>query len=677
MEVSALQKIDRYEILGKLGEGGMAVVYKALDTRLKRQVAIKLIRSETFPPLILDQMLKRFEYEATAMASLSHPNIVTVHDFGEYEQSPYLVMEYLPGGTLRQYMSGTMPAVQAAVLLKPVAEALAYAHSKSIVHRDVKPVNILFSESGIPKLSDFGIARLLGMDDTSRLTGTGLGVGTPVYMAPEQWRGQVSPAVDVYAFGVVFYEMLTGSVPFRAETPAELLIKIVTEPMPDPRLIVPDLSDDVIYILKVSLAQKVENRYPSMTRLINDLDCLIGTHQPPGDAVPKTPPNGIAPPSSLRDSLRAAESDRGTIVDDSPTAYTPPPSPVSTSPAKNGIGAAVPLPLYEPEPGSTRRPRWGFLLGILGLVAVAALVIGGLYWNNQRLAEAGVTGTAQVYAAATMQASEAAFQALQSATAFTAAAQTQAAFQTDTAFSSTTTELAKGTQTAAGMTAPAQTQDAVQTNSAVSTGQIEATQTASALQTQAAYRNPAPSFMIANYPLDTDAQDSAQKNGPMTLVNAPFYDSGVFCNGIYELSGDSNYYSVTTPNLSALNLSSFSIAADFKTDVRSMMPVFVGSRTGRWMGFYLNSDGSTSLMYNGGQFETCSVQYSLNKWHEALITYDGTTGRLYLDGQLGCSVDFYLYHNNTKDIVTADFGSGLAFQGVLGNLRVYDGVWDP
>ena len=159
--------IDRYEILSRLGEGGMAVVYRARDTRLKRFVAIKLIRTEMFPPAILDQMLKRFEREATALAGLSHHNIVTVHDFGKFGDSPYLVMEYLPGGTLRNRMGKPVHVHEASRLLAPIADALGYAHSESIVHRDVKPVNILFAARGEPKLSDFGIARLLEMEDAT------------------------------------------------------------------------------------------------------------------------------------------------------------------------------------------------------------------------------------------------------------------------------------------------------------------------------------------------------------------------------------------------------------------------------------------------------------------------------------------------------------------------------
>ena len=184
------QSLGRYHILEQLGEGGMATVYKAYDTRLERNVAIKIIRRGAFPPDQLDHMLKRFEREAKSLAKLSNPNIVKVLDYGEHEGAPYLVMEYLPGNTLRQQMGKPMPWQDAVRMLLPIAEALEYAHEHNIIHRDIKPANILLTEKGQPMLSDFGIAKILESEDVATLTGTGVGVGTPEYMAPEQWTGQ-------------------------------------------------------------------------------------------------------------------------------------------------------------------------------------------------------------------------------------------------------------------------------------------------------------------------------------------------------------------------------------------------------------------------------------------------------------------------------------------------------
>src|SRR5512137_1276741 len=148
------QSIGHYRIVEQLGAGGMATVYRAQDTRLEREVAIKFIRREEIGPAYLDQMLKRFEREAKSLARLSHPNIVKVYDYGEFEGVPYLVMEYLPGGTLKQRMGHPIPAADAARLLLPVARALAYAHRENLIHRDVKPANILTTRSGEPMLTD-------------------------------------------------------------------------------------------------------------------------------------------------------------------------------------------------------------------------------------------------------------------------------------------------------------------------------------------------------------------------------------------------------------------------------------------------------------------------------------------------------------------------------------------
>ncbi len=239
------QTIDRYHILEQIGEGGMAVVYKAYDTRLEREVAIKIIRKEAFPPEALDRIFKRFEREAKALARLAHPNIVKVHDYGEYEGSPYLVMEYQPGGTLKSMLGKPHPWNVVSKLMIPVANAFGYAHDKGILHRDVKPSNILITENSEPMLTDFGIAKLLEMSDGQTLTGTGLGVGTPEYMAPEQGLGkEVDARADVYSLGVVLYELVTGRKPYTADTPMAVIIKHMTDPLPRPGEVLHGISED-------------------------------------------------------------------------------------------------------------------------------------------------------------------------------------------------------------------------------------------------------------------------------------------------------------------------------------------------------------------------------------------------------------------------------------------------
>ena len=269
------QSIGRYQIVERLGQGGMAVVYRGFDTRLERDVAIKVIRTGMVGPDVLDQMLKRFEREAKSLAKMKHRDIVNIHDYGEHEGSPYLVMEYLPGGTLKERAGKPYPYMGAARLLLPIANALDYAHKRGVLHRDVKPANILITEEGDPLLSDFGIAKILEREQTTQLTGTGAGIGTPQYMAPEQWRGQAVAQTDIYALGVVFYELVTGRKPYDADTPAAIFEKVLLDPLPRPKDYVPDLPDAVEKVLFKALAKKPEDRYISMAQFAKTLEQLL------------------------------------------------------------------------------------------------------------------------------------------------------------------------------------------------------------------------------------------------------------------------------------------------------------------------------------------------------------------------------------------------------------------
>lgn len=268
------QSLGRYEIRERLGEGGMAVVYIAHDTRLERDVAVKVIRTEKLTLETIGKALKRFEREAKALAKLTHPNIVPITDYGEHDGKPYLVMPYLPGGTLKQRLKGKpMPWEDSVRLLIPIARALHYAHQQGIIHRDVKPSNILITQSGEPMLTDFGIAKfLLDTEETADLTGTGMGVGTPEYMSPEQFQGKgVDARTDVYSLGVVLYEMITGRKPYQADTPAAVLIKQVTEPLPKPRIFIPELAENVEYFLLTMLAKNKEDRYPNIVEAMENI----------------------------------------------------------------------------------------------------------------------------------------------------------------------------------------------------------------------------------------------------------------------------------------------------------------------------------------------------------------------------------------------------------------------
>jgi serine/threonine protein kinase len=283
------KSLGRYHILEQLGEGGMAIVYKAYDTRLERDVAVKVIRTEKLTLETMGRTLKRFEREAKALAKLTHPNIVPITDYGEHEDKPYLVMPHLPGGTLKQLLKGKpMPWEDAVRLLIPIARALHYAHQQGIIHRDVKPSNILITQSGEPMLTDFGIAKILLADEeTADLTGTGMGVGTPEYMSPEQFQGKgVDARTDIYSLGVVLYEMVTGRKPYQADTPAAVLIKQATDPLPRPKGFIHDLPDSVERILLKSLSKGVDDRYKSMSEFGVALDGLIKQSMPNNDVAP-------------------------------------------------------------------------------------------------------------------------------------------------------------------------------------------------------------------------------------------------------------------------------------------------------------------------------------------------------------------------------------------------------
>lgn len=273
MAYLAGQSLGRYHILEQLGEGGMATVYKANDIKLDRLVAVKMIRRGAFPPEHFDKVKMRFEREAKVLARLSHPNIVRILDFGEFDGTPYLTLEYLPGGTLKQYLGQKVPWLDCVQLLLPIARALDYAHNNRIIHRDVKPSNILFSEWNQPLLTDFGIVKITDLEEGFTITGTGANVGTPEYMSPEQGLGkEVDFRSDIYSLGIVFYELLTGQKPFTADTPMALIFKHLSETLPNPRQFAPDINDNILMILSMMLAKDPKDRYNDTGILIAALE---------------------------------------------------------------------------------------------------------------------------------------------------------------------------------------------------------------------------------------------------------------------------------------------------------------------------------------------------------------------------------------------------------------------
>src|SRR5436190_7672170 len=260
---------DRFRLEEKVGAGGMSSVYRAFDPTLERWVAIKLMHRDisTDP----DQ-LERFRREARAVASLNHPHIVTVIDAGEDEGAPYIVFEYVEGETLKDRIRrlGRLPVPESVAYAIEIGRALQCAHSARLVHRDVKPQNVLIDPEGRAKVTDFGIARSM---EAKGLTATGRVVGTTDYVSPEQAMGEdVDERSDVYSLGVVLDEMLTGEVPFQAETQVGVAMKHVNEPMPDVQAKRPEVSAAVGAVVDRATTKDPRDRYTTVAEMVRDLE---------------------------------------------------------------------------------------------------------------------------------------------------------------------------------------------------------------------------------------------------------------------------------------------------------------------------------------------------------------------------------------------------------------------
>jgi len=255
--------IGNYKILAPLGQGGMARVYKAHQENLDREVAVKVL-----PPWFAADrnFVDRFNREARLVARLSHPNIVTVHDASEYNGNLYIVMQLVDGGTLRdrldqlQALGQTMEVTEAARIFSQLGSALTYAHNEGIIHRDVKPVNVLMDRSGRPILSDFGIAKALA--GTKALTRQGAGVGTPEYMSPEQCQGgPIDARADIYALGVMLFEAVTGRLPFLGDNYPALAHSHIYEQPPHPLTLNPALDPPIAQIIQTAMMKHPTQRY--------------------------------------------------------------------------------------------------------------------------------------------------------------------------------------------------------------------------------------------------------------------------------------------------------------------------------------------------------------------------------------------------------------------------------
>ena len=351
------QTIDnRYRIVELIGEGGMAQVYRGDDLRLGREVAIKILRPQYANERTF---VERFVQEARAMAGFSHPNIVNVFDVGRTGASPYIVMEYVDGIDLRRKLQqeGRLSIGEALEIARQVAEGVGAAHRKGIVHRDIKPGNILIASDGRVKVADFGIAR--AMADAQHLTEPGVVWGTTAYLSPEQIRGgTATPASDVYAIGVLLYEMLTGQTPFQGEDRVAVALKHLNEPPPplhelNPR-VPPGLERLVLRMLSKDPAQRPADA--------NEVARLLRAYQNMGNEATAVTPRIQTPTTPPRQAAAARSA--------------PPPkaAPTSTPGYRTAPVRAEPQRRAEPQPGTPGVDWVGVLLGILAMLAVLGLI---------------------------------------------------------------------------------------------------------------------------------------------------------------------------------------------------------------------------------------------------------------------------------------------------------------
>ena len=368
----ALPIIPDHTLVRELGRGGMASVYLAVHDELKRSVAIKVMEVQEG---VSHDFVARFVREGQTVANLRHPRIVTIYHSNYKCAKPYIVMEFLPGGSLSERIKQGMSPEQAVAILRDLAEALGVAHRAGIVHRDLKPQNILFRDEHTPVLTDFGIARDLSDPNATQLTRVGTVVGSPRYMSPEQSMAKSLDArSDLYSLGVVFYEMLTGEPPYRARDVISLAMKHCTAPLP----VLPPTESRYQPILDRLLAKTPEERFRDTDELIAALDALrqappIGTAVEPTVQFARAPLSAVAPgrTDETRTSLSAVAAER--MEERTSLSAVSPEQPATPT------GETTTTP---PAPVPSATPRWRWTLGGMLLVALSAA---GLYWWFNRV----------------------------------------------------------------------------------------------------------------------------------------------------------------------------------------------------------------------------------------------------------------------------------------------------
>jgi serine/threonine protein kinase len=365
-------RINGFKIQSRIGTGGFGVVYRAFDTNLERSVAIKML-----PPRIAKAgqgILDRFLREARSAAKLAHPNIVTIHQICPYKDTYYIVMELVDGGALHEYLAAQkrFAPAEATRIIRAAAEGLGHAHRRGIIHRDVKPGNIMMTHDGQVKVSDFGLARdvLQGHD----IVGAGHSLGTPRYMAPEQARGEEpTGSSDLYSLAATFYALLTGRAPFDAPNEREIMIKQVQEPVPDPRQFVPDLPIAAFRFFEKAMAKDPNDRYMTADDFVAALDRLDFSQRDASAPMAQALASQIGAISAEDRGSHLTET-LGRAVRMAQRQRTPPPGHVVETLA---------------APTAKGKAGWkiGLLIGIIVVVVIAAAIVAAIMLSKNRTTE--------------------------------------------------------------------------------------------------------------------------------------------------------------------------------------------------------------------------------------------------------------------------------------------------
>jgi serine/threonine protein kinase len=366
-----LTKAGRYEIAGELGRGSMGVVYKGFDPVIGRTVAVKTLLVEGLSPSEFQEYKARFQREARAAGVLSHPNIVTIYDFGQDNELLYLAMEYLEGKSLEKLIEEQhlLPLETVVAIFDQICDALDHAHANRIIHRDMKPANIMILPNGMVKVMDFGVARIA----STGMTQAGQVLGTPNYMSPEQVKGYpVDGRSDIFSLGVMLYELVTGEKPFGGQNITTVIYKIINvNPIP-PRELDPTIHPGLNYIIAKALAKSPDERYPTCRALAEDLKhykTLEGARPPTATSVLTPPPAPQSPPAEPLNAI-------GSVVLSAPQAGTPGPGP------QPPVSAGTPLP--DLHPGPTAHTTKSHVPWVVTGLLFAAILSSGAYLYLRR-----------------------------------------------------------------------------------------------------------------------------------------------------------------------------------------------------------------------------------------------------------------------------------------------------